>query len=115
MGHTPLSQRLIKPLPPEMVVMLESRFGDRFSLGQAVRQHHGRDESPYPDMLPDAVVFALSTDDVVFVVNACTQFGIALIPYGAGSSLEGHLLAIEGGISLDVSGMTEVIALNTED
>jgi len=98
-----------------MVVMLESRFGDRFSLGQAVRQHHGRDESPYPDMLPDAVVFALSTDDVVFVVNACTQFGIALIPYGAGSSLEGHLLAIEGGISLDVSGMTEVIALNTED
>lgn len=115
MGNTPLSQRLRKPLPPEMVVMLESRFGDRFSLGQAVRQHHGKDESPYPDMLPDAVVFALSTDDVVFVVNACAQFGIALIPYGAGSSLEGHLLAIEGGISLDVSGMTEVIALNTED
>lgn len=115
MGHTPLSQRLRKPLPPEMAVALEARFGERFSLGQAVRQHHGRDESPYPDMLPDAVVFALSTEDVVFVVNACAQFGVALIPYGAGSSLEGHLLAIEGGISLDVSGMREVVALNTED
>ena len=115
MGHTPISQRLRKPLPEAMLSALAARFGDRFSQSQAVRTHHGSDESPFPDMLPDAVVFALSTDDVVFVINACAQYGVALIPYGAGSSLEGHLLAIEGGISLDVSGMCEVVSLNTED
>jgi D-lactate dehydrogenase (cytochrome) len=115
MGHTPIIQRLRKPVPQEMLAALEQRFGDRFSLAHAVREHHGRDESPYPDMLPDAVVYALSTEDVVFVVKACAEHGIALIPYGAGSSLEGHLLAIEGGISLDVSGMNQVVALNAED
>ena len=115
MGHTPIIQRLRKPVPPEMLAALLQRFGDRFSVAHAVREHHGRDESPYPDMLPDAVVYAQSTEDVVFVVKACAKHGIALIPYGAGSSLEGHLLAIEGGISLDVSGMNQVVSLNTED
>ena len=115
MGHTPIIQRLRKPVPPEMLAALKQRFDDRFSVAHAIREHHGRDESPYPDMLPDAVVYAQSTEDVVFVVKACAEHGIALIPYGAGSSLEGHLLAIEGGISLDVSGMNKVVALNTED
>lgn len=115
MGHFPIIQRLRKPVPADMLASLKQRFGDRFSVAHAVREHHGRDESPYPDMLPDAVVYALSTQDVVFVVNACSEHGIALIPYGAGSSLEGHLLAIEGGVSLDVSGMNQVVALNTED
>ncbi len=115
MGHTPIIQRLRKPVPPEMLAKLKQQFGDRFSVAHAVREHHGRDESPYPDMLPDAVVYAQSTEDVVFVVKACAEHGIALIPYGAGSSLEGHLLAIEGGVSLDVTGMNQVVALNTED
>lgn len=115
MGHMPIEQRLRKPLPESMVQAFEQRFGDRFSLASAVRAHHGRDESPFPDMLPDAVVFAQSTDDVVFVVKACAEHQIPLIPYGAGSSLEGHLLAIEGGISLDVSGMNQLVSLNPED
>jgi D-lactate dehydrogenase (cytochrome) len=110
-----IEQRLRKPLPDLMVLALKERFGERFSQTLAVREHHGHDESPYPDMLPDAVVFAESTADVVFVVNACAEHGIPLIPYGSGSSLEGHLLAIEGGISLDVSGMNKIVALNTED
>jgi D-lactate dehydrogenase (cytochrome) len=110
-----IEQRLRKPLPDLMVLALKERFGERFSQKLAVREHHGHDESPYPDMLPDAVVFAESTADVVFVVNACAEHGIPLIPYGSGSSLEGHLLAIEGGISLDVSGMNKIVALNTED
>jgi D-lactate dehydrogenase (cytochrome) len=115
MGHMPIEQRLRKPLPAAMVQAFEQRFGKRFSVATSVREHHGRDESPFPNMLPDAVVFAESTDDVVFVVKACAQHGIALIPYGAGSSLEGHLLAIEGGISLDVSAMNRIVSLNTED
>ena len=115
MGHTPLEQRLRKPLPTEMIQALQARFGNRFSLAAAVREHHGRDESPFPDMLPDGVVFAESTEDVVFVVKACAEHQIPLIPFGAGSSLEGHLLAIEGGISLDVSAMNQIVSLNPED
>jgi len=110
-----IQQRLRKPLPSDMMRAFEQRFGKRFSLALPVREHHGRDESPFPNMLPDAVVFAQSRDDVVFVVQACAEHGIPLIPYGSGSSLEGHLLAIEGGVSLDVSGMNKIVSLNTED
>ncbi|UOD49206.1 FAD-binding oxidoreductase [Orrella daihaiensis] len=115
MGHMLIEQRLRKPLPPKMVSEFTERFGTRFSLSLPVREHHGRDESPFPNMLPDAVVFAESRDDVVFVVKACSEYGVPLIPYGAGSSLEGHLLAIEGGISLDVSAMNKIVSLNVED
>ena len=115
MGHMPVEQRLRKALPAEMVQALQARFGERFSQANAVREHHGRDESPFPNMLPDAVVFAQSTDDVVFVVKACAEHQVPLIPYGAGSSLEGHLLAIEGGISLDLSAMNQIVSLNPED
>jgi D-lactate dehydrogenase (cytochrome) len=98
-----------------MVQALKDHFGVRFNTADSVREHHGRDESPYPMMLPDAVVYADSTDDVVFVVNQCRTHQVPLIPYGAGSSLEGHLLAIEGGISLDLSNMNQLLALHVED
>jgi len=115
MSTTPVVQKVRKSLPPELIQALSEHFGARFSLAQAVRQHHGRDESPYPDMLPDAVVFAHSTEDVVRVLKACAQYGVPLIPFGSGSSLEGHLLAVQGGISLDLSAMNKIVALNVED
>ena len=114
-AHTAPVQALRKPLPQAMIDRLRGHFGDRFTTAQAVREHHGRDESPFPEMLPDAVVFATCTDDVVQVVKACDEFEVPLIPYGAGSSLEGHTLALHGGISLDVSGMNRVLSLNPED
>lgn len=100
---------------PEFLDALKQKFADRFSTAQAVREHHGRDESPYPAMLPDAVVFVQSTDEVAWVAKQCSTHKVPLIPYGAGSSLEGHLLAIQGGISLDLSGMNHVVAVNPED
>ena len=108
-------QVLRKPLPDELVASLRQEFGDRFSQAQAQREHHGKDESAYPAMLPDAVVFALSTQEVVLVVTLCNTYQVPLIPFGAGSSLEGHLLAIEGGISLDLTGMNQIVSLNAED
>ena len=108
-------QTLRRPLPAEMSEALRARFGDRFSVANAVRDHHGNDESPYPSMLPDGVVFAQSTEDVVAVVNLCNQHGVPLIAYGAGSSLEGHILAIEGGISLDMTQMNKIVVLHAED
>ena len=76
-----------KPLPADFLAALRQRFGDRLSTAQAVREHHGRDESPYPMVLPDAVVFADSSDDVAALVSLCGQWRVPLIPYGVGSSL----------------------------
>lgn len=115
MNAPPDLQTLRRPLPTEMSEALRARFGDRFSVANAVRDHHGNDESPYPSMLPDGVVFAQSTEDVVAVVNLCNQHGVPLIAYGAGSSLEGHILAIEGGISLDMTQMNKIVVLHAED
>ena len=106
---------LRKPLPEQMIKALRQRFGDRCSTAQAVREHHGRDESPYPEMLPDVVVFAQSTEEVVEVVKLCATHKIPLIPYGAGSSLEGHILAIRGGVTLDMTQMGKIVSLNPED
>lgn len=94
---------------------LAQRFGDRFSTAHAVREHHGTDESPFPPMLPDAVVFAESTAEVAWLAQQCHAHKVPLIPYGAGSSLEGHLLAVQGGISVDLSGLNEIIAVHAED
>ncbi|WP_066453738.1 FAD-binding oxidoreductase [Castellaniella caeni] len=104
-----------RPLPSGFLAALQARFGERCATGQAVREHHGRDESPYRPMLPDAVVFAQSVEDVVWVARHCHAHGIALIPYGAGSSLEGHVLAVQGGVSLDLSGMNQILAVHAED
>ena len=103
------------PLPPTLVHALTERFGARFSTATGVRDHHGRDESPYAPMPPDAVVFAESTDDVAAVVVLAAAHRVPVIPYGVGSSIEGHLLAVHGGISIDLSHMNAVLAVNAED
>ncbi len=83
------------------------------SVAQAVREHHGRDESPFDPQLPDAVVFARNTEDVQTTVKLCGQYNVPIIPYGNGSSLEGHLLAVQGGVSIDLSEMNRVPARST--
>ena len=104
-----------KPLPPIVVEKLQALFGERFSTADAVRDHHGRDESPYAPLLPDAVVFARTTEEVARLVQLAGEHRVPLIPYGVGTSLEGHLLALEGGISVDLSQMNAVLAVNPED
>lgn len=104
-----------KPLPQAFIDTMSERFGKRFSVAEAVRAHHGHDESHFPDALPDAVVFARSTDDVVFIVNTCRAHRVPIIPFGVGSSLEGHILAVRGGISVDLSEMNKVVAIHAED
>jgi D-lactate dehydrogenase (cytochrome) len=106
---------LRRPLPEAFVAALQARFGAHLSTAAAVREHHGRDESPFKPMPPDAVVFAQTTDDVADLVRLCAGFRVPLIPFGVGSSLEGHLLAVEGGVSVDLSAMNRVLAINSED
>ncbi|WP_322106698.1 FAD-binding oxidoreductase [Paraburkholderia sp. J41] len=104
-----------RPFPAELLDELRSAFGERISVSEAVRAHHGRDESPFDPQLPDAVVFAQSTEEVQRVVKLCARFGVPIIPYGNGSSLEGHLLAVQGGVSIDLSQMNRVLSINAED
>ncbi|HUG59509.1 MAG TPA: FAD-linked oxidase C-terminal domain-containing protein [Candidimonas sp.] len=115
MNAPALVQNLRRAIPAGFLDALKDRFGDRFSTAHAVCEHHGRDESPYPPMLPDGVVFALSTEEVAWVARHCNEHSVPLIPYGVGSSLEGHLLAIQGGISLDLSGMNKLVSVHAED
>jgi len=103
------------PLADAVVEKLRERFGSRFSQGESIRTHHGRDESVHTPALPDGVVFAETTEEVAEVVRLCHQHRVPIIPYGVGSSVEGHVLAVHGGISLDLSGMNKVLSLHPED
>lgn len=82
-------------------------FGGLFTTSQAVCERHGRDESPYPMVVPS--IFAHTNAEVADFVRLCNQYAFPVIPYGAESSLEGHLLPIHGGISLDLSGMNRIL------
>ena len=108
----------IKPreVPAALIDALKARFGAQFSEAMAVRVQHGRDESAFTTVPPPAaVVFAESTADVQDAVKLCAQYKVPVIPFGVGSSLEGHLLAVQGGISLDVGRMNQVLSINAED
>jgi D-lactate dehydrogenase (cytochrome) len=94
---------------------LRAHFGERLSTAEAVRDHHGHDMSRQPTRLPDAVVFAESEADVQKVVATCYAHGVPVIPFAAGSSMEGHTIPLKGGISLDLSRMNRIVAINVED
>ncbi|MDP2680956.1 MAG: FAD-linked oxidase C-terminal domain-containing protein [Rhodoferax sp.] len=103
------------PAPAALLQALSERFGPRYSAALVVREQHGRDESSFSVPPPAAVVFAESTQDVADAVKLAAQFKVPVIPFGVGSSLEGHLLAVQGGISIDVGRMNQVLAINAED
>ena len=105
-----------RAVPESLLAALAARFGAQFSTALAVREQHGRDESSYTAVPPPAaVVFAESTRDVADTLRLASQHAVPVIPFGVGSSLEGHLLAVQGGISLDVSRMNKVLSVNADD
>jgi D-lactate dehydrogenase (cytochrome) len=115
MNHPSQLTELRRPLPDAFLASLRELFGDRLSTSQAMREHHGRDESSYDPMLPDAVVFAHSTEEVAAAVALCNEYKVPVIPYGTGTSLEGHILALSGGLSIDLLQMNRVIAVHAQD
>ena len=104
-----------RAVPPAMLEALKAQFKDRCSTALVVREQHGRDESPIDAPPPEAVVFCESTEDVAAVVKLADRYAVPVIPFGVGSSLEGHLLAVQGGVSIDLSRMNKVLAVNAED
>jgi D-lactate dehydrogenase (cytochrome) len=94
---------------------LTALLGDRFSTSASVRAHHGKDESYHPNRDPDGVAFVRSTEEVAEVVKICAAHDVPIVPFGAGTSLEGHVVAIQGGVSIDMMQMNEVLQVNAED
>ncbi|HWT20240.1 MAG TPA: FAD-linked oxidase C-terminal domain-containing protein [Variovorax sp.] len=105
----------LRDVPDSLIEGLKARFGGNCSTAMAVRTQHGRDESSFDAPPPSAVVFAESTQDVADAVKLASEHSVPVIPFGVGSSLEGHLLAVQGGISIDVSRMNKVLSVNADD
>ena len=104
-----------RPAPAALLSALQAHFGERFTVAAARCAHYGRDESAYDPMPPDAVVLARSTDDVAAAVTLCAAHAVPVIAYGTGTSLEGHVLAVQGGVTIDLSQMNRVLSIHAED
>ena len=104
-----------RDVPAALIDALKARFGASCSTALVVREQHGRDESSFEAPPPAAVIFAGTTQDVADAVKLSGQYSVPVIPFGVGSSLEGHLLAVQGGISIDLGRMNQVLSINSED
>ena len=102
-------------LDAALLADLQQVLGERVTTSRGVREHHGKDESYYPYAAPDAVVFPRSTEEVRDIVDVCRRYHTPMIPYGVGTSLEGHILANAGGVCIDMSQMNKVLAVHAED
>ncbi|MDA1090399.1 MAG: FAD-binding protein [Proteobacteria bacterium] len=104
-----------KRVNDNLIEALRGIVGDRLSTAVAVRDQHGRDETYHTPHPPDVVVFPDTTDEISRIVTLCAQREVAVIPFGTGTSLEGHIAALQGGVCIDLNRMNGVIRVNAED
>lgn len=103
------------PVPVTVIDTLRGLLGDRLSTSDGVRDHHSHGESWHAAARPDAVAFPTSTDEVAAIVRTCAADRIPVVPFGMGSSLEGHVNAVRGGVSIDLTRMARVVRISPED
>src|SRR5271156_1865147 len=103
------------PLDGALLASLRELLGARLSTSAAVCAQHGKDESYHAPHSPDAVAFAHSTDEVSAIVKLCSEYKTPVIAFGAGTSLEGHVAALAGGICIDMSEMNRISRVNAQD
>ena len=99
----------------DLFEQLRDRLGDRFTVSEAVREHHGKDESYFTPQPPDAVAFPRTNEEISDIVRLAAQHKFPLIPFGTGTAVEGHILAIHGGLCIDLSQMNQILVVNSED
>ncbi len=101
--------------PQALLGELRNLLGDRLSTNPSIREQHGRGEGHHDPMPPDAVAFARTTQEVAAIVAACAARSVPVIAVGAGTSLEGHVAAVRGGVAVDLNAMDRVIEVNVDD
>ena len=106
---------MTSPAPDDLLAALRDVLGDRVTASAAVRDHHARGESYHPPSPPDLVAFPLTTEEVSAIVRECAQRDVPMVPFGAGTSLEGQVLALRGGVTIDLSRMNQVLRVSVED
>jgi D-lactate dehydrogenase (cytochrome) len=97
------------------IAALSALLGDRLSTGVSVRDLHAADEAHMPPVRPDAVAFPETTEEVSRIMAICSEHGCPVVPWGVGSSLEGHVIPIKGGVTIDLSRMNRVLQVNEAD
>ena len=115
MNHRAAPDGLRKSLPSGLVSRLRDLLGERITQSAAACEQHGKDESAHPTAPPDAVAFPESTREVSDIARLCAQDGVPMIAFGVGTSVEGHVQAIHGGLSIDLSRMNRVLEVHTDD
>ncbi len=114
-----MAMPVLQPVEPTSrdaaIALLKQMFGERCSTSSAVRDQHGKDESWHQAAAPDAVVFARSTEEVSEAVRICAAHKVPVIPFGTGTSLEGHVAALRGGVCIDVAQMNAVVRVSVDD
>lgn len=100
---------------PALLETLSSIVGSRWTRAESERLQHGRGETHLPAAPPDVIVYPESTDEVCAIVRACATHDAPVIPYGAGSSLEGHVAAVHGGVTIDLTRMNRILRTSVED
>ena len=96
----------------QAVAKLRERLGDRLSIGASVRELHARDEAYSAPALPDAVAFPDNAEEVAAIARICAGTGCPIVPYGIGTSLEGHVVPLQGGVSVDFSRMNRILEID---
>jgi D-lactate dehydrogenase (cytochrome) len=104
-----------RPAPTAALAALREILGDRLDTSPASLDLHGRDESPFEPRRPDAVAFVRSTDEVAAVLRTCSEHRLPVVPFGAGSSVDGHVLPTRGGLSLDLTRMDRILGISVDD
>jgi D-lactate dehydrogenase (cytochrome) len=112
-----MTSSALRRVPPDesLFAALRQLLGDRFSTSASICEQHGKDESYHPAHSPDAVAFARSTEEVSGIVALCARAKTPVIAFGTGTSLEGHVAALKGGVCIDLSQMNRILRVNAED
>lgn len=97
------------------IARLAAEFGEQLSVSRPLREHHGKDTTFHPTVAPDAVVFPASAEEVQRIVRVCAELRVPVIPFGTGTSCEGHIAALHGGICVDTSQLRKVRAIRPAD